>query len=134
MKHFIAYHSTEGMGYELHFDSDYRFHTSNPETVLKRSIGERLWIITGTYEHGRTKTFRLLAYYTPTKVEPSDRKGFDFQIVGRKGKEFSNPPVLNEREWFKELKKSLGNFSFGVREIHSQDATSGLRSLEKSLS
>ena len=134
MNHFVAYHNTEKMKCPLHFHSDFRFHTNKSQTLLEKSIGACLWIITGAYEGKRLKTFRLLAFYTPTEVLPSDRGSLKFQVVGKDGKEFSDPPIINECEWFPELIKCLGNFRFGIQELNSRGVISGLTVLEQASS
>ena len=127
MRHFIAYHNTEKMGYPLRFDGDFRFHTNKSGTFLEKSIGGRLWVITGKFNgKSGSRVYRLLACFTPRQVRVSDRGSFKFQVVGRKGYEFRDPPVLDDWKWFPRLKKSSGNFAFGCHAIRSQKAISGL--------
>jgi len=88
MRHFIAYHNSEKMGYE---DSD--------PTVLYTSktsseIGDAIWIITGS---GKSpKRFSLTSWFVVNEIAATDDARFAFAVRGTEGGALNPAPGLND--------------------------------------
>ena len=129
MKHFVAYHSTDAMGHELEHGSEFRFYSSKPRAFLEQAIGERVWVITGTRDDAGSMIYRLAEVYTPLEISVADTGGFAFSVVGHEGRAIQPAIILNHFEWFRNLRRSLANFSLGFSEIRQPEVISGLTEL-----
>ncbi len=106
MRHFVGYHSTPTMGYELDVPPDYEtygFLSNKPRSYLEKAVGNRIWMICGTPKGGKTN-YRLHGYYSVEGVEKSSR-GFDWRVFGTEITVFDAPIELNNYEWFPLLRE-----------------------------
>jgi hypothetical protein len=132
MKHYVAYHSTEGMGYPLKISNEGAGFVSNKGLqYLKNAVGEKVWIITGTRRKGKRKAYYLVGYYIPSVVKKSTDRDFAWSIDGEESHGVKSPMYLNDCEWFPALFKSQGSFAFGITEIRQPEIVKALEQLVK---
>lgn len=70
--------------------------------------------------------YRLSEVYTPSQISVADTGGFAFSVVGHEGLAIQPAIVLNDFEWFQNLRRILANFSLGFSEIRQPEVISGL--------
>lgn len=122
---FVAYHSTDLMGYEYGpSKGPFQFGSRKSPTFLEKSIGSNVWAITGTRDEKGKLIYSLAAVYTPDQVKAN--KSYNL-IRGKHGHIFKKPILLNGRPWFQALLREQNRFSFGFNRIRSQRAVAGLR-------
>lgn len=130
--HFVAYHSTELMGYELGKGrtAEVRaFFSRKPRTFLEKALGADVWAICGTRDASKRLIYRLVFKYTPSEIRDLDG---GFSIRGKDGLTFKPPVVLNELDWFQDLLRAQNKFSFGFSRIHGDHIIAALDSLGRS--
>jgi hypothetical protein len=129
MNNYVAYHSTEVMGYEYgqgKRTGEFGFLSRKSRTYLDKAIGCDVWVVTGTRDKARRMIYRLAAVYQPDAVrEHGDR----FRVVGKRGRIFKPPVVLNDLPWFQTLLREQNRFSFGFSRIQSEVVIAALRGL-----
>jgi hypothetical protein len=125
MKHFIAYHSVERMGYLFEHTEDLNF-LSTKKALLTKAQGNFVWCIQGISGHEGTE-YSLCGVYVAGSVE--EIGSGDFIIHGPCIKDFSPPIFLNAYEWFPALRKSQGNFGLGFNHINDALAIGGLEAI-----
>lgn len=116
MNHFIAYHSTEKMGYEFVPTREFHVLSRKPESFLRSAIGGRVWTITGTPDSAGYIVYRLAGVFTPIDVR---HNGDGFDIIGN-GMPFHPAIDVTSRDWFVELRDEQNNFRFGFNRIRSE--------------
>ena len=127
MNNFVAYHSTEVMGYEYRLGKgDLVFLSKKTRTYLEKSIGCDVWVVTGTRDASRKMVYRLAAVYQPDRVEKYQDR---FQVCGKRGHQFKPPVVLNGLAWFDVLLREQNRFSFGFSRIQSPAIVAALNRL-----
>jgi HNH endonuclease len=132
MRHFVAYHSAEKMGYEYEPIGEYAFFSRKALTILERTIGSMVWVINGSRSKARNMTYTLCAVYTPDEVVDANEAEFDYIVAGTVGHDFDPPIELNHLPWFAGFFKSQSNFSFGINEIKDSTTIDYLSTLAKS--
>lgn len=133
MEHFIAYHSAQTMGYEFdaHNNDDLNFF-SRKLSVLKRAIGNAVWVIQGVRD-GKKTAYSLCGSYIADQVDVEDSFSNLYVITGHRIKEFSPPVPLNNLDWFPAFLKSQANFSFGFSRINDETVIQALTALQSSV-
>lgn len=129
MRHFVAYHNAEKMGYEYESIGEYAFFSRKALALLERAVGSMVWIINGSRSKTRNTTYTLCAVYTPDEVIDANEAAFDYIITGTVGHDFAPPIELNPLSWFAGFLKSQSNFSLGINEIKDSTAIDYLNSL-----
>ncbi len=128
-EHFIAYHSAKVMGFEYEAQGKFEF-LSAKVGLLKKAIGNRVWVVNGSPTNGGTR-YSLRGVYTATLIEFEDESSQLYRIHGN-GMAFLPPLELNEMAWFPGFLKSQSNFSFGFNRISDPQVLSALMDLESS--
>ena len=128
MEHFIAYHSAQKMGYELESSNELRFY-SRKLGVLKKSIGNTVWVIQGIPDGNKT-AFYLCGVYVADRVDIQDPSSDLYVISGHRVKQFTTPVLLNGLSWFPALLKSQNNFSFGFNRLNNEVVVQALTTLQ----
>ena len=128
MEHFIAYHSAQRMGYELESSDELRFF-SRKLGVLKKAIGNTVWVVQGTPD-GKKTAFSLCGAYIADRIEVEDPSSNLYVISGQRTKEFSPPMPLNGLDWFPLLMKSQSNFSLGFNRLSEEAVVLALTSIQ----
>jgi hypothetical protein len=123
---FVAYHSTEGMGYELEPVSPYSFYSRKSRHLLERSIGGTVWMITGTRDSNKRLIHRLVGKYTPSEVRDDESDPNLHIIYGEEGTSLQPPLILSELDWFQDLFRAQNKFSFGFNSIRGEEILGGL--------
>ena len=114
MRHFIAYHNADRMGYA---DIErLRVLTSKP--VGNDLIGHCVWLIVGKGK--REKTYFLGSRFTIADIAESEVAGFAHQVIGHHGRVFAPLVPLADLDWFNDFRRSIQNFSLGFRKITDQ--------------
>jgi hypothetical protein len=94
-------------------------------------IGSRVWLVTG---EGTPRVYYLTGCFTPTKRSVYGEQGFMWLVEGspRSGVRLRRKqwPVLNGEPWFKDFRRSQGNFGLGLQAIKDSRY---VRGLEKAL-
>lgn len=122
MNDYIAYHSSELMGYEYWPSENISFYSRKAESFLKRAIGCRTWIVASTRQHGRLN-YRLAGMFLPSGIRPWEDGGFS--IIGA-GTPFRPPFEISTLPWLKELLIEQNKFSYGFNRIRSEATVSEL--------
>lgn len=117
MRHFVAYHNAEKMGYEYRSVGECSFFSRKALIFLEQTVGAMVWIINGSRSGTRNTTYTLRAVYVPHEVVDADDVGFDYIVAGTVGHDFDPPIELNSLSWFSVFLKSQSNFSLGINEI-----------------
>jgi len=126
-KDFIAYHSTEIMGYKYApAKGRFRFYSRKARTYLEKAIGCNVWVITGTRDSKRKMIYRLAAVYTPEKVKDSQ---VGLLIVGKRGHIFGKRVELNGLPWLQALLREQNRFSFGFSRVQNPAVIKALHRL-----
>ena len=98
MDDYVAYHSTELMGHDYRPGEQFHFFSRKPESILRRAIGNRVWVVVGKQDAART-AFRLAGVFTPSEVRP-ESDGFG---ISGPGKPFRPSPEVTAEAWFRSL-------------------------------
>lgn len=133
MRHFVAYHNAEKMGYEYKPVGGYSFFSRKALTFLEQTVGAMVWIINGSRSGARNTTYTLCAAYVPHEVVDADDVGFDYIVAGTVGHDFDPPIELNSLPWFSAFLKSQSNFSLGINEIKDTVTIERLATLAKDI-
>lgn len=127
MDHFIAYHSVKKMGYELKPSGTLQFF-SKKEPLLRRAIGNTVWVIQGS-PRGNKTAYSLVGAYIAEHIEIEDPSSKLYAILGKSIHEFSPPLPLNHLEWLPVLLKQQSNFSLGFNRVNDQAVINTLKKL-----
>jgi hypothetical protein len=126
MRHFIAYHNTEKMGYALSDGNPQRVLTNKPVNHLR---GNTVWLVTfeGT---GTPRQYCLASVFRADKVGEKDEGGFTRYASGPG--HFFHPHVpIKDTGWFPEVLRVTGNFGLGVQEVKDHAVIAGLTEIAK---
>lgn len=129
LEHFIAYHSEKVMGCEYEAHGELNF-LSSKIGLLKKAIGNKIWVVNGARGNGRTQ-YALSGVYIARSIELEGDSSPVHRMRGE-GTEFRPPVLLNEFDWFPGFLKSQSNFSLGFNRISDPGVISGLMALESS--
>lgn len=121
MDHYIAYHSIELMGHEYEPTERFHFFSRKAESVLRRALGNRVWVVVGKRD-GAATTFSLAGVFAPSEVR-AESDGFG--IIGP-GTPFRPSIDVTARPWFRALLREQNNFSFGFNRIRSKEIVAEL--------
>ena len=128
MEHFIAYHSAKTMGYELEPSDELGF-LSRKLGVLKKAVGNTVWVVQGIPDGKRT-AFSLCGAYVADRIDVEDPSSNLHVISGQRVKEFDPPVPLNGLDWFPSLLKSQSNFSLGFNRLSDETVVQALATLQ----
>lgn len=128
MEHFVAYHSVKKMGYKLKPSKELRFF-SRKVGLLKKAIGNTVWVIQGI-PNGKNTDFFLSSAYVADRVDVEDQSSNLYVISGKRVQEFGSTVPLNDLSWFPMLIKSQSNFSLGFNRINDEVVVQALSELK----
>jgi hypothetical protein len=123
MRHFIAYHNTERMGWHLHDRDPFRVLTRKPVGHL---VNHAVWFVVG--EGGLPRRYSLGSVFVVREVGPCDQPGFRNFACGP-GHAFRPAPTLSGLAWFPALVEAVGRFQFGVQEVRDAQLVAALQGL-----
>jgi hypothetical protein len=116
MPEYVAYHSEAVMGRAfVPQDSRFTFLSNKPVAVLRRAIGQRVWVVSGA-SAGRRTEYRLVGFYFPDDVRATSEA---VKISGW-GTAFSPAPTVTNQPWFVEMRREQANFSLGFSPLRSE--------------
>lgn len=133
MRHFVAYHNAEKMGYDYEPSGEYAFFSRKALTFLEQTVGATVWVINGSRPRARKTTYTLCAVYVPDEVVDAEDTEFDYIVAGSIGHDFDPPIELNQLPWFPSFLKSQSNFSLGINEIRDAVIIGQLTALAKGI-
>ena len=128
LQHFVAYHSVKQMGRAMESDGELSF-LSRKHGLLRKAIGNTVWIIQGSSEKRERTTYALRGAYIADSLEEVSEEPGLFIIRGSTGTDFRPPIGLNNLEWFPSLQKTQSNFSLGFNRISDPEVVSALVAL-----
>lgn len=111
MRHYVAYHNPEKMGYRLHDSDPFRVLT---KTSTDRLVDNLVWFIESDRES--PKGYYLSSVFRVCTTGNTGDTPLQHFASGT-GHEFSQPIRINELDWFGELFRKTAHFSLGVPEI-----------------
>jgi Domain of unknown function (DUF3883) len=117
MRHFLVYHNPDAMGYSLNEDSAqepvFSIVTNKPVRTL---LGDRIWLITG---EGRPRKYYLYETFIVDAIDRDKEKESPYtnKASGTEGQHFQPMIRLDDQPWFDALRRSQGNFAFGLQAI-----------------
>jgi hypothetical protein len=96
MDHYVAYHSVDLMGHEYgDVGDDFGHYSRKPESVLRKTIGNLVWVIVGKRGDEHTR-YRLAGVYSPDRL--TDEEG-DWLVQGR-GIRVAAHTDISDLPWF----------------------------------
>ena len=128
MEHFIAYHSAQRMGYDYGSPGALTF-LSKKLGLLKKAIGNTVWVIQGTPD-GKKTAYTLCGAYVADSIAPESPSSNVYVIRGSQGIDFVPPVPLNQLSWFPSLLKSQSNFSLGFNRLSDESVILALSALQ----
>ncbi|NOT64384.1 MAG: hypothetical protein HOP19_29550, partial [Acidobacteria bacterium] len=111
--------------YEVEGRTEFSFDSGHPRGMLEESLGQNVWVISGTKSKGKTR-YHLCALYHPEVVEDDPDGGFC--ILG-KGKGFTPEIELTHLAWFTDLYTEPRIYSFGFRKISNEQLAQKLQEI-----
>jgi hypothetical protein len=127
MEHFIAYHSARIMGYDYGSSGALVF-LSKKLGLLKKAVGNTVWVVEGTPD-GKKTAYTLCGAYVADSVAPESPSSDIYVIRGSQGTSFVPPVPLNQLSWFPALLKSQSNFSLGFNRVSDESVILALSAL-----
>ncbi len=121
MRHFIAYHSVELMGYDLQIEDDFHFISRKAKKHLEKTLGHYVWVFKGQKREKNKKQFLLAGLFVPDEIIDDEDDSKIKHIFGYEGDLFENPIDVSDQDWFLKLKKQQANFSIGIAEIKDKE-------------
>jgi HNH endonuclease len=115
------------MGYEYQSDGELGF-LSKKLTVLKKAIGNTVWVVQGIRD-GRKTAYTLCGAYIASSISRQSASSDMHVIRGKPITEFNPPVPLNELSWFPAFLKSQSNFSLGFSRIGDESLIQSLTAL-----
>ncbi len=120
MRHFIAYHNPEKMGYQYTVSSDKQEYILTNKPV-KHVIGNTVWVVTFEAEHD----YSLASVFVVSSADEWNEAGFKHRISGR-GHSFYPWKRIKHLSWFAKLMTATGNFGLGLQEVSDAVVVKGL--------
>ena len=111
MRHLVAYHNPEKMGYSADEVTDLCVVTNKAVDSL---IGDRIWLIQG---EGKPRKYVLRGTFIVASTGPDEEDGFRYVVRGYEGELFVPHIPVGILPWFERFKRSQGNFAFGLQPI-----------------
>jgi hypothetical protein len=121
MKDVLVYHNPDSMGYPASEVTEPVIVTN--KRVGAEALGDRIWLITG---EGRPRRYFLRGFFTATRVESAEDKGFRTRVWGDQAHFTKSMIEITDEEWFPDLRQSQGNFAFGYQVIKDPRFVRGL--------
>jgi hypothetical protein len=133
MRHFVAYHNIDDMGYEYEHDPEdedllFRFFSRKSINYLNKTKNNAVWGFSGKKNKSKKDYFLTEVYYPDSIYDDGDI----FVVEGSKGMVFSPKIRVNDFEWFKMLFAEQNRFSLGINEIKDPFIIQELNSILKS--
>jgi HNH endonuclease len=133
MRHFVAYHNAEKMGYDYEPSGEYTFFSRKAPTFLEQTVRAMIWVINGARPGTRTTNYTLCAADIPEEIVDANDVEFDYIVAGSIGHGFDPLIELNHLPWFPGFLKSQSNFSLGINEIRDAVVIEQLTGLANSI-
>ena len=119
MRHFIAYHNPERMGYPYRASPHHFFYTKKPVSHL---VGNTVWVVSFA---GTQRDYALVGCFQVTEAGDATEGGFKHSVAGN-GPTFRPWIRVKDRVWFPRLLQVTGNFGLGLSEVKDRSVIEGL--------
>ena len=113
MRHFIQYHNPQKYGPPGEHQPGEPFWIATSKNA-RQLPGNAVWVVMG---QGTPRAYTLFEVFIAGWVEAAVDPDFFFHVGGYDGLRFEPAIELNLIPWFREMRRSLGNFSLGLTEI-----------------
>ena len=125
MDNFVAYNSDQLYGsYEIiDGTSEFKHYSGHPKTKLEKTIGQNVWVISGT-KVGKYTIYKLCGVFQPELIRKRPKGGY--HVIGE-GTGFAPHIELNDYQWLADLIKEQGKFRFGLNRISNLRVIQGLK-------
>jgi hypothetical protein len=125
LRHFIAYHNENNMGYSCFDIPEPRVQTSREVEGLE---GVTVWLIAG--EGDKPKSYFLAAKFVASRCEPNSIAGSKFpHLIAGPGHLFKKSIPLGGTSLIEQVRKESANFVRGFYETKDAVVISGLSAL-----
>jgi len=121
MRHYVAYHNPERMGYSADEVTELCIVTNK---AVDNLIGNRIWLIQG---EGKPRKYTLRGTFIVASIGADTDDGFLHIVRGQEGELFKPHIPIGTLPWFERFKMSLGNFAFGLQRISDQAVVDELK-------
>lgn len=123
---YVVYHSSVVMGYPYVSDptGQVTFFTNKPESIVRRVLGNTVWIISGEQTKGKTR-YQLHGKFQPNSLIESG----DAREISGAGTFPPAPIDVTDEPWFRDLLGEQANFSLGLNRIRSDSVFLALDSI-----
>ena len=121
MRHFLAYHTPEKMGYSAEDVTELCIVTNK---AVGNLMGDRIWLIQG---EGKPRKYFLRGTFVVASIGTDADDGFRYIVRGREGELFRRHIPIGTLPWFDRFKKSQGNFAFGLQRISDEAVVKELK-------
>ena len=119
MRHFIAYHNPQTMGYPYPGSMHQRVLTNRP---VNHILGNTVWVV--SFE-GASHDYSLAGVFQVTETGESQEARFKHFVAGE-GHIFRPWPRIKGMDWFPEIMRATGRFRFGVHQMKDSAVIAGL--------
>ena len=116
------------MGYDYRSQGTLAF-LSRKLGLLKRAVGNTVWVVQGT-PVGKKTAYTLCGAYIADSIIPESPSSNVYIIRGNQGTDFVPPVPLNQFSWFPALLKSQSNFSLGFNRLGDESVILALSELQ----
>jgi hypothetical protein len=121
LRHWVAYHSPDVMGYEFFECQGFAVSTNK---WLRDMEGDIVWVIGrlgGTQRYFLDCRFRISRY-----ENAADDSEFDYVVSGTDGIVFFPTPEITRLPWFTRLMQITSRLSVGLQAVNDPEVLSGL--------
>ncbi|MBX3451259.1 MAG: hypothetical protein KF777_16955 [Planctomycetaceae bacterium] len=122
MRHFVAYHSEDRMGYTAEESNPFGLYTSKK---LSNPIGDVVWIVAGVGPS--PKQYFLSSWFVISEVTAAEHPEFGFTLNGDEGGSFDPMARLDHLSWFPAFWRRMANFSIGLTELRDSETITAFR-------
>jgi hypothetical protein len=120
MRHFVQYHKVADMGPYKAPKEGFLVLTDKASGL---SRGDRVWLVAG---EGNPIRYSLCCWFVVDNLEHLTVGKFHKRVIGTTGRHFTPFITINEMPWLPELKRTCGNFGFGLQHVTSPHLISAL--------
>ena len=122
IRHWVAYHSPDVMGYEFFECTEFAILT---DKSVRDLIGDVVWVVGRKRD---TRRFYLDVRFRVTLHKPAPRdSGFRYWVGAQDGTVFFPTPEVTKLRWFPRLQMATNDFTLGFQHIIDPVVLVGLR-------
>jgi hypothetical protein len=92
-------------------------------------VGSTVWLVS---RRGQPAQFVLCDSFVVYEIRSNEPGPLKNVASGAEGYWFKRAVIIDQKPWFEELRRSAGNFRFGLQSIHPDEVIQGLEDLAAS--